>query len=273
MTSRWTMASRTIVTSNGVSVPRWIVRTTVVPFLPRTLSRASSTVRPSSPEPSTWRIDVAGQQPGLLRPASPRAARRRSRMHSGPSVAQSLVSPAADRVPISAPIPSNWPEMSCSAGLVFLGREVRGVRILERLDHAPDRALDERFLVDVAAGVAVLDRVVGVPEGLERVGLGSPACPAARRSAGRPSTPGHEQRPAGEDRDDAQGDAPASTQARRAADRRCHGRARRGLEVGVGDRPGRSSGAGRDSEPRTDAAGSFAGSVGSIGEDESPLDG
>jgi hypothetical protein len=48
MTSFWTMTSRTIDRSNGSAEPREIVRTTVVPFLPRTLSRAASTVSPSS---------------------------------------------------------------------------------------------------------------------------------------------------------------------------------------------------------------------------------
>ena len=35
------------------------------------------------------------------------------RTQSAPSVAHWLVWPDADRVPISAPIPSNWPDRSC----------------------------------------------------------------------------------------------------------------------------------------------------------------
>ena len=68
-----------------------------------------------------------------------------------------------------------------------------------------DRAPDDRLLVDVTAGVPVLDRLVRVPERLERVG------PTGRR-AGLGVQPladedtGHEQRTAGENRDDTDGD-------------------------------------------------------------------
>ena len=48
MTSLLTMTSRTIVMSIGAAPPRTIDRTTSVPFLPRTLLRAASTVSPSS---------------------------------------------------------------------------------------------------------------------------------------------------------------------------------------------------------------------------------
>ena len=65
MTSFWTMTSRTIGTSNGAALPRSIVRTTVVPFLPRTLSRAASTVRPSRPAPSILRIASPATRPAF----------------------------------------------------------------------------------------------------------------------------------------------------------------------------------------------------------------
>ena len=48
--------------------------------------------------------------------------------------------------------------------VVLLRGQVRGVRVAERLDHAADGALDERVAVDLAAGVALVDRVVRVPE-------------------------------------------------------------------------------------------------------------
>src|SRR6266566_6579387 len=56
--------------------------------------------------------------------------------------------------------------------LVLLWRQVGRVRVAEAVDHPLDRATDERLLIDLAAGVAPLDRPIGVPERLELVGLG-----------------------------------------------------------------------------------------------------
>ena len=55
---------------------------------------------------------------------------------------------------------------------VLLGRQVGGVRVVEGLDHPADGALDERRPIDLAAGVPVVDGVVGLPERLERGRLG-----------------------------------------------------------------------------------------------------
>ena len=142
------------------------------------------------------------------------------RTQSGPSVAQSLVSPVAARRPDLGADPLELAGQVLEARLVLLRRQVRGVRVVERLDHAPDRAVDERLLVDVAAGVAVLDRVVRVPERLEGVG-------PARRRARLGVDPladedaGHEEGATGEDRDDAHRDG----QDRRSAPRRRRARA------------------------------------------------
>ena len=72
---------------------------------------------------------------------------------------------------------------------VFVGGQVGRVRVAERADHAPDRALDDERPIDLAAGVAVVDRVVGVPERLERLGLRRAACRARRRPGGPASSP------------------------------------------------------------------------------------
>ena len=65
MTSFWTMTSRTIGRSNGAARPRTIVRTTVVPFLPRTLAGAASDRQPIDARPVDRERPVAGQQAGL----------------------------------------------------------------------------------------------------------------------------------------------------------------------------------------------------------------
>ena len=59
--------------------------------------------------------------------------------------------------------------MPCRLSRYSSERQVRGVRVAERVDHPLDGALDERVAVDLAAGVAVGDGVVGVPERLERL--------------------------------------------------------------------------------------------------------
>ena len=128
-----------------------------------------------------------------------------TRRQSAPSVrAGAGRARARRRVPIVAPMPSNSPEMPRRRVLVLLRREVRRVRVVERLEHPLDRALDERLAVDVAAGVAVGDRAVGVPERLEGVGSRRRACPASARLAAE-RVARQEQRAAGEDRDDGQG--------------------------------------------------------------------
>ena len=57
------------------------------------------------------------------------------------------------------------------AVLELVAREVQRVRVVERPDHALDRALDERLAIDVAARVALGDRPVRVPERLEGIDL------------------------------------------------------------------------------------------------------
>ena len=67
-------------------------------------------------------------------------------------------------------MPSNSPEMPRRV-LVLLRREVLAVRVAEGREHALDRALDRRLLVDLAAGVALGDGPIRIPERLERLGL------------------------------------------------------------------------------------------------------
>jgi hypothetical protein len=81
--------------------------------LPRILSRAPSTVSPSSADPSTAATTSPGRSPAACA-GEPSIGAMITRRHSGPSVAQSLVCPALSTVPISAPMPSNWPEMPWS---------------------------------------------------------------------------------------------------------------------------------------------------------------
>ena len=138
------------------------------------------------------------------RPASPGSARRPTRRQSAPSVVQVEVAPAASTVPI---VGADALELARDRArrLELLGRQVLRVRVVERADHPLDRALDERLAVDVAAGVAVGDRPVGVPERLERVGLvGGRARGQRGLAAERPA--GDEQGAAGEDRDQGEGD-------------------------------------------------------------------
>ena len=92
---------------------RWMWSVTEVPAAPRTLSRAWSGVRPSREVPST----VVMTSPALRPAASvgePSIGATITMWQVGPNVAQSLVLPASSTAPISAPIPSNWPEMSLS---------------------------------------------------------------------------------------------------------------------------------------------------------------
>src|SRR4051794_35258600 len=84
---------------------------------------------------------------------------------------------------------------------IVLGGQVGRVRIPERIDHPPDGALDHGDLVDGAARVPVADRMVGVPERLERLRVrgGRPwfaCCVTPERVAG------DEQAGAGKDGDD-----------------------------------------------------------------------
>ena len=202
-TSGWTMTARTIGTSNGSAAPRRMRRTTVVSLGPRTLPRASSTVRPVSEAPSIASITSPASSPAFSAGEPPSGATTASRQ-SAPRVVQADVAPARSTVPIVAPMPSNWPGDPLQGRLELVGRHVQRVGIAERADHALDRALDQRLAVDVAAGVAVGDRGVRVPERLERLGV-------ARRGAGRQRRlpaerePGEEQHRPGEHGDEGDG--------------------------------------------------------------------
>ena len=111
MTSLETMMSRTTVMSIGAAVPRTIERTTSVPFLPRILFRAPSTVSPSSEVPSTETMTSPALTPAFS-DGEPSIGVTTTSRQSGPRVVQSDVAPLASWVPISAPIPSNWPDRS-----------------------------------------------------------------------------------------------------------------------------------------------------------------
>jgi hypothetical protein len=74
--------------------------------LPRILSRAASTVSPSTDEPSTAAMMSPDFMPDFCA-GEPSIGAMTTRRQSGPSVAQSDVVPAAFWVPISAPMPSN----------------------------------------------------------------------------------------------------------------------------------------------------------------------
>src|SRR6185503_5145753 len=64
--------------------------------------------------------------------------------------------------------------------LEVLRAQVRRVGIPDRLDHASDRALDERLALDRLERVALRDRVVHAPERLPglRLGDGAAGAPA-----------------------------------------------------------------------------------------------
>ena len=87
---------------------------------------------------------------------------------------------------------------------VLVRREVRRVRILERVDHPADGALDQGVAVDVAAGIAVVDGVVGVPERAERLVV-TDRGPWLRGGLATERVARHEQGAAGEDRDQGDG--------------------------------------------------------------------
>ena len=101
---------------------------------------------------------------------------------SGPSVAQPWLTVGvlrgdlrADALELAADV--------LEAVAVLIRRQVRGVRVLEGIDHPADGALDQGVAVDLAAGIALGDRVVGVPERAERLVL-------ADRRAGLGPRPG-----------------------------------------------------------------------------------
>ena len=195
---RWTM-SRVTARSNGAAVPRWSRRVTTEPFGPRTRSRAASMVRPSSALPSVARMRSPARIPAFSA-GEPSMAPTTRREQVGPSVAHPCV-PSLPCVAISAPTPSNCPLIPRRLSRYSCAGQVRGIRIPEGADHPLDRALDEGLAFDLATRVAVADRVVGVPEGPEGLGVRD-----RRRGFGRGPLPervaGQEETAAGEDRDD-----------------------------------------------------------------------
>ena len=183
----WT-TSRVIARSNGGGVAALDrSASTTEPFGPRIRSRAPSTVRPSSEVPSVARMRSPAQQPGLLggragdRGDDHEPAVRPERRAALRAVGRLRGDLRADPLELAAD--------PLQALAVLVGGQVRGVRVAERVDHPPDGALDEDVAVDLAAGVAVVDRVVRVPERLERASSlgracpGSVAGPAARASS------------------------------------------------------------------------------------------
>ncbi len=90
--------------------------------------------------------------------------------------------------------------------LAVLGRrEVRGVRVAECLDHAADRALDDRRPVDLPARVALRDGLVGVPERTEVVVLADRR-PGLEDGLAAHRVAGHEQGGPAHDRHECHGD-------------------------------------------------------------------
>ena len=81
----------------------------MLPFGPRIMVRAASTVSPSSAVPSTDRTMSPGIRPARAagEPSNDLVTRRR---HAVPSGSQPWV-PSAACEPRSAPMPSNWPLM------------------------------------------------------------------------------------------------------------------------------------------------------------------
>ena len=198
------MTARTISTSNGAPPSRTIDSVTAVSFAPRTRSRAASTVRPSSRSPSMASMMSPATSPAASA-GEPGIGATTTRRQSAASVVQVEVAPAASTVPIVAPIPSNSPEierrLSLNSSLVRYSEYGSSSAPIIPL-IAPSI---ERLAIDVAAGVALGDRPVRVPERLERVDLVRGRARGQRGLA--PQRPARdEQRASGEDRDDRDGD-------------------------------------------------------------------
>src|SRR4029079_14484949 len=68
---------------------------------------------------------------------------------------------------------------------VGVGAEIRGIRVAQRPDHPGDRAIDDGLAVHGTTGVALRDRVIGVPERAERL-LIADRRPALDRTAASP---------------------------------------------------------------------------------------
>ena len=160
-------------------------------FGPRTLPRAASRSGPSSDSPSIA-VDRCRRAAG---PPSRRATRRSGATIAEPAVGARASCSPRSRPPrrpsrSSAPMPSNSPDSALRAlSLYSSGRHVQRVRVAERGDHALDRALDQRLVVDVAAGVALGDAAVGVPERLEGRRLVDGRARASAPSGGRATSP------------------------------------------------------------------------------------
>ena len=159
---------------------------TVVPFGPRIRSRAPSTVRPSSATPSAARTRSPGSQAGLL---GRRAGDRRD--DDQPAIRPERRAALGPVGGLRRDLRADALELAADPlqGVAVLVRgQVRGVRVAERLDHPADGALDDRLAVDLAAGVAVGDRVVRVPERPEGVVLADRRARLDARSGGPSSS-------------------------------------------------------------------------------------
>ena len=169
------------------------------------------------------------REPAVRRPAS---CRSRSR-------------PPRRRSRSSRRCPRTRPRARAQAVLELLARQVQRVGVVERGDHALDRALDERLAVDVAAGVALGDGPVGVPERLEGLRLVDGRARRQRRlAAERPAR--DEQRGPGEHGDDRDRDRDERSSRRPPARRPGRGSQRAPAVTGVG----RSVIGGRVLDPR-----------------------
>ncbi len=184
--------------------------------------------------------DVAGQDAGLLgRRALDRLGHDEMAVRSERRAALGAVGGPGDDLRAD---PLELAADPLQALAVFLGGQVGGVRVAERLDHPADGALDEHVPVDRAAGIPVVDRVVGVPERLEPGVVGDRRARCGGRAAAH-RVARHEQRGTGQDDDDGdrdrqEPDPPARRPRRR---RRIEGGDRLGRRdrPGCRDRPGR----------------------------------
>ena len=123
MTSFSTMTSRVILSTKAGALPRAIVSETALPFGPRTLATAASTVRPSTGTASMLVMRSPARRPALSA-GEPAIGSMIVRPHVGPRVAQSAFLPSVDLPPTLAPIPSNWPDRPCrlfakSSGVMY----------------------------------------------------------------------------------------------------------------------------------------------------------
>ena len=178
---RW-MTSRVMRQLHGLAVPDERQSATSVPRGPRTRSTTSSTRR------ALDRRAVDGRpagRPRADRPPRPvsRAGRRR-RSAGRPSPIGVQATPVAV---LGRHLGADALELAGDARQarsVLVGGHVRGVGVIERVEHALDGALDERSWLEVA-DVLRGDLAVRLPERLEQLLLAAPSCRASATAGGR----------------------------------------------------------------------------------------